>query len=193
VSDVPTLDELLEHAWTHLVRGAKDRKHGFHTPVVSTVAGGRPRARVVVLRQASRERSELVFHTDARSAKLDELAGGVAWTLYDARRKLQVRAWGPAVRADPERTNARWDATSLPSRKGYLIERPPGTPVEQWTSGHTGRLDAAVVPTREESIVGRANFAVIVTRVEELEVLVLERRGHQRARYTADGGTWLVP
>ena len=33
----PTLDGFLEQAWTEIVRGVNDARHGFHQPVVATV------------------------------------------------------------------------------------------------------------------------------------------------------------
>lgn len=197
-ASVPTLDALLDLAWQSLVRGANDARHGFHLPVVATVdTDGRPQARTVVLRAADRQGRRLVFHTDARAPKLDELAAGTAWVFYDAKRRLQVRVTGPARLADAATTDARWKATSRPSRKAYLVEPAPGTPVPTYTSGHPGDLDGPVVPTAAQSEAGRAAFAVVTTQVTTLEVLRTLREGHQRARFQWEGGhgvsSWLVP
>ncbi len=193
---VPTLAELYDHIWANLVRGAKDRKHGFHTSVVSTVRDGRPTGRVVVLRKAEPSTSTLLFHTDARSAKVRELQDGVGWTLYDRKRRLQVRAWGPGRVADRALTDARWAASAATSRKGYLATAAPGSPVDGWTSGFPEDLSGPVVPDLERTTPGRDHFAVVVTDVRRLEVLVIRRAGHIRAEFTAERdwrGQWLVP
>lgn len=195
VSELETLTDLLDAAWMHMARGVSDRKHGFHLPVVSTVRDGQPTGRVVVLRVAERASRTLLFHTDLRAQKTQELGDGVAFTFYDARRRLQLRATGSARLAEPELTDARWDASNNPARKCYLVTPAPGTPLAEWQSGHTGELDQGRVPTTDETHFGRQNFAVVVTQVHTLEVLRVERLGHRRARFTwtCDGwnGTWL--
>ena len=193
---VPSLSELYAHAWGQLVRGGRDRRHGFHTATVSTIRNGRPEGRVVVLRQAIPASHALVFHTDTRSAKLTELEQGVAWTLYDARHRLQVRGWGGASIADPATTDARWAASGASARKGYLTETAPGTPIAAWSSGFPEDLAGPVVPEIDRTEVGRPNFTVVTTRLQTYEVLVLRRAGYLRASYRADAGwagTWQIP
>jgi len=196
--DIPTLDELCDLAWTALVRGANDRRHGFHLPVVATVrADGTPDARTVVLRDAERASRSLWFHTDRRAGKLDQLTMGLSWVFYDARRRLQVRVRGAGSLADATTTEARWAASTRAARKCYLVQPAPGTEVDAHTSGHHGALDGPVVPTEDQLPPARDHFAVVVGRVEQLEVLRTLREGHQRAGFTFDGtdwsGTWLVP
>lgn len=187
---------MLGDAWSNLVRGVRDGKHGFHLPVVATVQDGLPRARVVVLRGASSADRTLAFHTDARSAKLDELDAGIAWTFYDQRRRLQVRARGDARVADPDTVAARWGRSPATSRKCYLVEPAPGTPVDAWASGYQGHLDGPVVPSLDETESGRENFTVVESTVTELELLYTLRQGHQRARWRWQAGwqgSWLIP
>ena len=193
----PTLNGFLEQAWTEIVRGVNDARHGFHQPVVATVGpDGSPRSRMVVLRQADVKGRWLRFHTDTRASKVQELSRGVAWTFYDKGRRLQVRAFGPSGLADQARVDERWAASSAPSRKCYLVEPGPGTPLEAWSSGHD-EWAGAVVPPLSRTEAGRAHFTVVETQVEQLEVLRVRREGHHRARYAwRDGswqGTWVVP
>lgn len=192
-----TLDDLLEQVWRGLIRGAHTARHGFHLPVVATVdSTGRPRGRVVVLRRVDRAQRALLFHTDARAAKLDQLGLGVTWVFYDAKSRLQARIHGVASLADDEVTDAQWEESRLSARKCYLVSPAPGTPVAGPTSGHHGRLDGEAVPSMEESRAGRSHFAVVTTSIEEIEVLQIRRAGHLRARFVwqeAWSGTWLVP
>ena len=190
------IDELYDAAWDELSRGTDDAKHGFHLPVIATVAEGRPQSRVVVLRVADQEHHMLMLYTDRRAAKVRELASGIAWTFYDAASRLQLRAWGPAELAKPDLTDLHWQASWLPARKSYLSELAPGTEVDAWTSGFPPHLLGRRVPNEQEAAPGRENFAVVMCQIQEMEVLRLGRQGHQRARFTVEnywGGRWLVP
>ncbi len=197
--DGPDLDRSWSRAWSELVRGVNDRRHGFHTPTVCTAdEAGAPQGRIVVLRGASESNRNLVFHTDARAAKCGQLSAGAAWVFYDAARKLQIRAGGPTALADGVTHDAYWARSSAQSRKCYLVHPAPGTPVgREWSGGFPADLDGAVVPDRARTEVGRAHFAVVQTTVEWLESLWLSRHGHQRARFTHGPqgwqGQWLVP
>lgn len=193
---MPSLDETLETIWTLLGRGVADRRHGFHWPVVCSVADGVAQGRVVVLRGRDPDSRTLWFHTDRRSAKVDQLEG-LSWVFYDARARRQVRVHGESTLADPPTTDREWSGLPATSRRTYLVEPAPGTELGgSWSSG----LPAAArerPPTDEEAARGRQHFAVVITRVSGLETLLLGRSGHERARFGWDGsgwvGTWLVP
>ena len=61
-------EEIFKDIKTNLTRGAKDRKHNFHTPVFSNVNDeGEIDSRVVVLRNFDPLKMILNFHTDYRS------------------------------------------------------------------------------------------------------------------------------
>jgi len=196
-SDVPTLSEFLERAWRELVDGVGDAGHGFHQPIVATVSGtGQPRARMVVLRQVDVAGRRLRFHTDVRASKVNELQQGVAWTFYDRPRRLQVRAFGPSQLASESRIEERWTDSLPASRKCYLVDPGPGSPLDEWGSGHQEWAGTRIPPV-ERTEEGRCNFTVVETEIVEFEVLRVRRQGHRRARYLwADGrwnGTWVVP
>ena len=62
--------EIFEDIKKNLTRGVKDRKHAFHTPIISNVdAEGGIDSRVVVLRKFDPANLILNFHTDFRSPK----------------------------------------------------------------------------------------------------------------------------
>ena len=69
------LDDVLAESFRLLARGVADRRSPFHTPTLASLnADGAPSLRTVVLRGFDPARRELRVHTDARSAKLAELA-----------------------------------------------------------------------------------------------------------------------
>ncbi len=194
------LDATFAHAWHLWVRGGKDRRSAFHTPVVATITpDGAPQARVMVLRQADMARRSLRFHTDTRSTKVAELGRNPAITVlgYDPGHKIQLRVRGRGIvdAASPE-AEAAWDRTSLPSRKCYLADPAPGTPSPEPTSGLAPDW-ATRDPLEAESLAGRAQFAILLVEVVELEWVYLAASGHRRARFTWQDDswekTWLVP
>lgn len=187
--------EVLEEVWAMLARGVGDRRHACHTPTLVTVdAGGRPRARTVVLRGADRDAGTLRCHTDARAAKVDEIVcgGWAAWHVYDRKARVQLRLGGPArVLREGETADSAWRATRLMSRRCYLAPRPPGSQAD----GPSSNLPAALEdrdPTSVESEGGRANFAVVIGAVVEIEWLWLHHGGHRRVRFRREdaGGAW---
>lgn len=191
----PSLTDTLETIWQLLGRGVADRRHGFHWPVVCTLHDGQAHGRVVVFRGTERASRRLWFHTDARSAKLDQLEG-LSWVFYDPGAKRQLRVSGPTARADDALADDQWARLPLTSRKTYLVSPGPGTSLgDTWDSGLPAALGTDP-PSREASEAGRANFAVVVTEAVRIESLHLARRGHERAVFDWDGawhGEWRVP
>ena len=65
-------DDIIAHIWQQLRRGAKDRRHGFHTlTIANALPDGGAAQRVMVLREADISARLLRFHTDMRAAKCD--------------------------------------------------------------------------------------------------------------------------
>ncbi len=195
------LAEVLQSAWASLGQAAVDRRHGFHVPTLATAGlDGAPCARSVVLRRVLPEAGEIHCHTDVRSAKVAEIAREprVAWHFYAPELKLQLRV---AALAEFHATGARadegWARSALSSRRCYLAPRAPGAECDAPSPNlPDGILDRR--PTEEETLPGRANFGVVVTRAFAIDWLYLASEGHQRARFTrgSDGswsGSWLEP
>lgn len=184
------LGAVSETVWGWVARGVKDRRHGYHMPIVSTVtAAGEPSARMVVLRRVEVARRLVMCHTDVRSVKCEEVRGHRAhWTFYDPGLRMQVRAWGRAwVEAETGLADEQWAGTTLSARRCYLAPRVPGLEAEgpdvNVPAGMEGR-----VPTAEEAAAGRVNFGVFMTEVEGMDVLHLAADGHVRVRLEWVGG-----
>ena len=192
---------MLEQAWRELLRGVPDERRGFHWPVVATVdESGAPQARVCVLRSASREEGVLTFQTDRRSPKVRELQARprVALTFHDRRRRLQLRACGRAeVHLAGPLFEAGWARCGPGGRCSYLGPHAPSAPADGWSPNLPAEL-VGRTPDRAESELGRAYFAVVAVTIETMDLLLLERAGHRRARYARQGGgdwsaEWLQP
>ena len=195
------LAEVLQSAWASLGQAAVDRRHGFHVPTFATVGlDGAPCVRSVVLRRVLPEAGEIHCHTDVRSAKVAEIAREprVAWHFYAPEHKLQLRVAAIAeFHATGARADEGWARSALSSRRCYLAPRAPGAACDAPSPNlPVGILDRR--PTEEETLPGRANFGVVVTRAVAIDWLYLASEGHQRARFTrgANGAwsaSWLEP
>jgi pyridoxine/pyridoxamine 5'-phosphate oxidase len=192
------LADALDTCWRLLTRGGADRRSPIHTPVVASVsATGAPDARVMVLRAADRATATLRFHTDARSPKCADLDGRAVSVLgYHPGEAVQMRVAGTArvVRQGPD-VDHIW-ATSTPfARRCYLVEAAPGSPLAAPASGLPAWVEGRK-PEVEELVPARANFALVMIDVGEIDWLHLAQAGHRRAVFRADNGwqgQWVVP
>lgn len=191
------LDETLAHAWRLLVRGAADRRSGFHTVQLATVApDGGPRVRTLVLRGADPAACTVRLHTDTRAEKGPQIAAEprVEICAYDPRAKIQLRLRGRAeVQRDGALVDAAWAATGAGSRVCYRAAVAPGSVIDTPALGDPG--EAARNPDDPEA--GRGYFSALVIAVARLDWLYLAARGHRRAAFDWDGagwrGRWLGP
>jgi hypothetical protein len=86
-----TLDGVLDEIWKMLDRGATHYHDPFHWPVLGTTGKEGPSMRCVILREFIEPDRVLVCHTDARAAKVQEIASfeKVSWLFYHPKRKVQ--------------------------------------------------------------------------------------------------------
>ena len=192
---------ILESIWTELLDGVRNRHHGFHLPILSNSGSdGSPQARVVVLRLVDRDERIIQCHTDRRAPKIATLQADprVHWLFYDFERRLQLRIRAIAeVCTEGEAFEAAWAASSLDSRRCYLAPRAPSADSPK-ASANLPEAHLTSPPDLDASEAGRANFAVVRTRVDSIDWLRLASGGHRRARFefTETGGcssTWLEP
>ncbi|MEM1099085.1 MAG: hypothetical protein AAGH92_09880, partial [Planctomycetota bacterium] len=204
VSDDVSLQDVLANAWTELHHATTTAKHGFHLPTLCTTPIGfdpnraAPEARVVVLRSADapdadeRLRGSVAAHTDTRSPKAEQLRQHpyAAWVFYDGPRRLQLRIAGPTELltfegADEQRSvvEERWNASTLSSRRCYLAPSAPGSEAQAASPNLPIAFRDKVPKHEAETEPGKANFAVIRTRVAALDVLHLHHAGHRRASF----------
>ena len=196
------LDAVLADIWQRLGRAAKDRRAAMHTPVVATVTpAGVPSQRVMVLRAFDRSSATLRFHTDCRSAKVDDIGDGsaVSFLGYDPSAKRQFRLTGVArIETASPAADKAWAEATLFAKRCYLADPAPGTPSEHPVSGLAADIEGRLPDGDDEVAPGRANFALLMAEIHTIEFLHLAHTGHRRARFTRDGngswnGEWLVP
>ncbi len=176
-------------AFALLARGVADRRSPFHTPTLATIGlDGAPRARTLVLRGFDAATRTLRLHSDARSAKREELARDprACLHLYDAGHQVQIRLDGAVtLHREDDVAQAAWDASRPFSRLCYGIEPAPGTPI------------ATPPPAPSEEAAGRDHFMALRLTFRRLEWLWLAAEGHRRACFSwtsaGEEATWLVP
>lgn len=195
-------EELLSKIFAMLTRGVADRKSPLHTPTLATIGtDGSPKTRIVVFRKFLPEERNLIFHTDLRSPKIEEISADrrVSWLFYHAGEKMQFRIAGEATilaNADNALKLKQWQATRAFGRRCYMGEAPSRV-VEEATSGMPAEIENRE-PTIEESETGFPNFAVISTKISSIDSLELYATGHRRTLFTwnEDGESemrWLTP
>jgi hypothetical protein len=191
--------EILKTIWKNLDLGTLDRQHPFHTPVFGTIAENEPNLRIVVLRRFWRRPARLAFHAHKGSPKIAELNANpnVYWLFYNPQEKMQVRIKGTAeILNSGELHEEQWLATELFSRRCYIGEAPTLVS-DRPTSGLPEDLIERK-PTHEESEVGKANFVVVSSTINEIDCFELHVKGHRRSLFTwHENGEvctkWLTP
>lgn len=168
--------------WRELQRAAQQPGHEWRTMALATVHGGEAQVRTVVLREVDVAARELVFFTDARSAKVAQMqaqpigamlcwSSSISWQLR-LRVRLEVHRTGLKV-------SSRWARLKLtPAAQDYLSPLPPGSPMTE--------------PFEPERA-SREHFAVVCAQVLSVDWMELHADGHRRAMFGPDGAQWLQP
>jgi pyridoxamine 5'-phosphate oxidase len=186
--------------WQMLSDAARDRKHPMHTVVIGTAAGALAQMRTVVIRRVDIDTRKLYFHTDIRSAKIDQIlaTGQLSWLAYDPSRRSQIRLSGPTVlHHENDLALTHWNLTQHHSRRCYLLPDGPGRPLMQDPAMEEDRLSDFSY-SKEESEAGFERFVVVETQVDSMEWYYTHSKGNRRALFSYQHGhlvgqTWLTP
>ena len=190
-----SLDSIRTDLFQRIEQGARDRNSAMHTPAVATAEGD---ARIMVLRDFDRDRALLRFHTDARAPKVSaiETDRRVGVLFYDRDAKIQIRCRGQGrIEREGSVADAAWAQSTNFARRCYLGAG-PGEVATEPTSGLPARFEG-VEPDDEALAPARANFAVLLVELTELDWFYLSNDGHRRARFDRVGegwkGRWIAP
>ncbi len=185
--------------WALLGRGVAHSRDPMHCVSLATDSAQGCQVRTVILRGADEKERTLTCFSDARAAKVGEIRehGHVQWLFYHPRKQIQLRISGPAaVHTDDRVADACWAQVNGFSRLNYCTEHPPGTPIDQPSSGLPARL-VRQLSHLMHSDAGRSNFAAIVGIVDSIDWLRLSKTGNNRARFQWDNDRvksfWVVP
>ena len=188
---MPDARDFIDASLASLERALHDRGNDLRNVQLATVSPeGRPGLRTLVLRAFERSPARAEIHSDARAAKIREIAysGHVVLLAWSAADRLQLRFDGTARlhRAD-DVARARWDELSPNARNTYGLAAPPGRPVD-------APGDQSHLPPDGQF----EQFTVISVALTTVDVLRLEDDGGQTralARFTSDGfdASWIGP
>jgi 3-hydroxyisobutyrate dehydrogenase len=166
---------------------------------LGTAKDNLPKVRTVVLRKTIKEENSLIFHTDKRSEKYNEMQsnGNVSLHFYPKDDKIQIRMDGKAATYENDTlADTQWQNSSLSSRKCYLADPQPGTETLKPESG-IPQIFGKRIPTEEESQAGRENFCAVKVKVSKIDWLYLSSSGHLRARFELRANqiksSWIIP
>lgn len=193
------LDRILEDSWERLSEGAQSPQHPFHFPVISTFNKDFPESRVVVLREVLQKENALVFYSDVRSPKIQQIKENphISWLFYDAISRIQLRIRANAsLHFKDEISLAAWENSRLESRRAYLSQPAPSTVVVKPTDGLPKDLKIGNL-SKENVKDGYQNFIVVKTKVLEMDWLWLSHNGHLRASFKREAEEykmeWMLP
>lgn len=187
--------------WERLSEAVKSAKHPFHLPAIATInEDGFPSLRTVVLRNAVSNQKSIYFHTDIRSPKWRNLQNNpaIAALFYDATARLQLRVQGQAIHHYQDAyCEHAWQKTGVSSRRCYLATQAPSSTMHYPGSGLPDDMNNRN-PSLAESAPGYNHFGVVEIKVQQIDWLWLNSKGHRRVvfQYTANGNfqyNWVTP
>jgi hypothetical protein len=186
VESKDNLEEIKNAMLSALNRAGNDPKSAFRFIILNTISGGFPNSRYVVLRKFTAKDQELYIYTDIRSNKISEIKENpfVSILAYDNQKKCQIKLEGKiSTHHQDEVTDMHWKALQG-GMESYNTEKGPGKEVAS--------LKEAQKMKREFD---GENFAVLVLKVSQAEILQLNGKGHIRALFDFENNTssFLVP
>ena len=196
---VSTLDDALALTWRLLGKGVSKHTHPFNKPILTTVEKGKPRARIVILRDFSQTDRTLVCHCDVRSPKVSQICENplVSWLFYDPEAWVQIRFYGTAsIHTDDDFADCQWKTVRPASRANYSSTKAPGSPIHRSSVGLAKIIKEKTAGLMDQSKV-RRNFAAVHCRFTEVDWLILRLTGNLRARFQWKDNRlnayWIVP
>ena len=194
------LAEIYASIWDLLESSAAGNAPGWRLPVLATLTDHGCEQRTVVLRVVDRDGGALLFHTDVRSNKVEQLRkdGRVSLLFYDHERSVQLKIRGVAsIHQTDQFAQTLWHTGTPASLKMYSAPLSPGVQCDSFNHNMAEAL-LGRLPERNEIEAGRVNFCAIRILVQSAEWLRLSQSGHLRARFELSGGRlgcadWIAP
>ena len=196
---IDKLDTFARKSWNLLYKAAFLRKGPMQQGVMGTMGlDGQVQQRVVIIREIDVTNRELLFFTDARSSKVQQLykRPEVSWLFWDPKKYLQLRLQSTvSFHFGDEFARTYWEKLPVEGRKNYASLLPPSTPVNEYSDGLPSSWSSNMnikdtEPFFEQFMVGRC-------KIWEMQCLLLHRDGHQHAkfRWTPQEtlAQWLIP
>ena len=169
-----------------LLKSLRQKKHPFrHFTLATSGLESIPKLRTVVLRKVMEDLT-LLFFTDIRSEKIEHLKENnrVSILFYHPKKMLQLKVEGVAtIVLDATKLKNTWNAIPLKSRKDYITEHAPGSPINN--------------PYNVTYLKNENFFCMVEIVPLKIEYLKLRRPNHLRIQYSKTDSDWqgqfLVP
>jgi hypothetical protein len=177
----PELQVIFAKIWQSFETGVNETDSAWRAPVIGTIGSTTAELRMVVLRQADKNARLLVFHTDKRSQKANQLnqSSQVAWLFFDPASAIQIRVTSIAsMHNDDEVTRQLWNKVPHHARQIYADPQAPGTELNAKRAGLLNDQEAF------------GNFLSVHCQVTDLDWLHIRTDGHLRAQFRWDGQAW---
>jgi pyridoxamine 5'-phosphate oxidase len=193
------LNRIFEEHWRQLVEGSSQPHHPFRNLVAAhAAASGGINQYTVVLRDVQQVPYTIVFYTDARSEKVNDIKADarISALFYNKGQQCQLIVSGNAViDVQNEVALQHWQKAGYKGRTSYMAEQPPSTPINKPADG-LAYLQGKEFDEQDRA--GYENFAVITIHANAFEYLQLNRKtGNRRARYKLKSnnwqGSWIIP
>ena len=178
------LYKYLDNEWNHLNDGVRKSKHQFHLFTIATIDENKPEQRTVVLRGVNKERSSIYFHTDKRSPKLKNIESNnmVSALFYDSSRRVQLRINCFAYIEKSEKALIKiWNSMRAQSKLCYMGPFKPSEQIENFTPNLPRFSEKEI--TKKDEYLGLSRFCRVRLKVNELELLKLNYKGHKRMKF----------
>jgi pyridoxamine 5'-phosphate oxidase len=194
------LTEIFASVWDLLESSAAGNAPGWRLPVLATLTDHGCEQRTVVLRVVDRDHGAVLFHTDVRSGKVEQIRkdNRVSLLFYDHERSVQLKIRGVAsIHQADNFAQSLWKAGTPASLKMYCAPLLPGLRCDSFNHNMTESL-LGRLPERNEIEAGRVNFCAIRVLVQSAEWLRLSQSGHLRAIFQVaagrlDSADWITP
>jgi len=170
------LEQIHQSCWHELQRGVHQRKHPFRFTVLATYNGPQaPAQRSIVLRKVQSPNT-LLFYTDARSQKVQQLQqqAQASVLFWHPARKVQITATGTITLHQQNALSQEHLPRVQQQPADYLGHLPPGSQLH--APEQAQQLEAQQHLAQ--------NFTVLAMQLQAYEVLQLAHPRHIRARFT---------
>ena len=77
-----SLDSINSSIWENLVNASVKKNTPFNRPALATINKNKIKLRTMILRKVDKEKKKLIFYTDRRSAKVNDIEENSQATIY---------------------------------------------------------------------------------------------------------------
>lgn len=175
--------KLLEAGLNAISRATVDGKHAFRTVTLAT-ANPDPEIRILILRDFDRHSRRIRLYTDFRSPKVEALQKNpkAALLFWDPKKRIQIRLQTTvAIQRQTELCKALWNRIPEYGKGDYSTPKSPGSPMSTLFKEDTQALN----PDQAFQ-----NFTLLDFTYHSIDLLKLDREGHQRWLYIWETDQW---